>query len=150
MSNNSKQHEANGEFDEATLLKMLTDGADSAMQAGDYLLKQNAGYRVAMREMRRVHDEMQREAAAICEPANLLGLVTEVDRNGQLRRGGALRRSARRPRERSPLAESRESHDRRRCLRDGRPRLCARHQWSLPLEARRHVRRAHRGRKTSC
>jgi proteasome-associated ATPase len=85
MSSDSKQNEPNGEFDEATLRKMLAGGTESALQAGEYLLKQNAGHRVAIHEMRRVHNQMQREAAAICEPANLMGVVTEVERNGQLR-----------------------------------------------------------------
>ena len=85
MSSNTKQNEAPAEFDEATLRIMLIGGPEPASQAGEYLLQQNAGYRAAMHDMRRVHDQMRREVAAICEPANLLGVVTEVERNGHLR-----------------------------------------------------------------
>jgi proteasome-associated ATPase len=90
-NNNNKQgrqddtNEPNGELDEATLGKMLDGGPEAAKKAGEYLLKQNACYRLAMHEMRRVQNQMRREAAAICEPANLLGTVTEVEHNGQLR-----------------------------------------------------------------
>lgn len=85
MSSNVKQNEADAELDEATLRKMQAEGAESATKAFDYLLKLNAMLRLGMQEMRRVQNQMRREAQAICEPANLLGTVTEVERNGQLR-----------------------------------------------------------------
>jgi proteasome-associated ATPase len=85
MPNTDKQHEPNGEIDQATLRQMFSDGSESATNAFEYLLKRNTGYRLAIQEMRRVQQQMRREMAAICEPANLLGTVTDVERNGQLR-----------------------------------------------------------------
>ena len=68
-----------------SLRQMLSGSRESAHRAGEHLIQENAALRAGLDEARRIQDELRREMIALVEPANLLGTVTSVERNGQLR-----------------------------------------------------------------
>ncbi len=71
--------------DDDALRQMLSGSRESARQAGEQLIQENAALRVGVEEARRIQNELRREMIALAEPANLLGTITSVERNGQLR-----------------------------------------------------------------